>query len=58
MIKLSKNNLQLLISWGVIISENKNWTKHDSKLMLKMSAMIKELNHQTYKERKRKSYVV
>ena len=58
MIKLSKNNLQLLISWGVIISENRNWTKNDSKLMLKMSAMIKELNHQTYKERKRKSYVV
>ena len=51
-IKLTNCNLERLMTWGVIISASKDWTKADSKLMFKLSILLKENNHQVYLDKK------
>lgn len=52
--QLSRKDLTNLISWGVIVNRtNYKWNKTDSRLMIKLNILIKDINHMVYVNRKK-----
>jgi len=46
--KLTHHDYQKLIIWGSIVSNERNWTKSDSKLYMKLHILLKEFYHKQY----------
>lgn len=53
--QLSRHDLTNLINWGVIVNRTEyKWNKTDSRLMIKLNILIKDINHKVYVNRKKK----